>query len=46
MSFDPQALFAELAEQEKLKGHHSPEGRAIRILGMSTDGTSMIDRRN
>jgi len=40
MSFDPQALFAELAEQEKLKGHHSPEGRAIRILGRALNGWS------
>jgi hypothetical protein len=40
MTFDPQALFANLAEKEKLKGHHSPEGQAIRMLGRALNGWS------
>jgi len=32
MTFDPQAIFANLTEKERLKGHHSAEGRAIRTL--------------
>jgi len=48
MPFDPQALFANLAEKERLKGHHSPEGRAIRTLsramnGWSSGGLSALD---
>ncbi|HEU4340024.1 MAG TPA: hypothetical protein VFU31_00490 [Candidatus Binatia bacterium] len=38
MRFDPQAIFADLAEREKLKGHHSPEGRAIRTLSRALNG--------
>src|SRR5918994_7574595 len=41
MSFDAQAIFANLAEKEKLKGHHSPEGRAIRTLSRALNGWSM-----
>jgi hypothetical protein len=46
--FDPQAIFANLAEKERIKGHHSPEGRAIRILtralhGWSTGNLSAAD---
>jgi hypothetical protein len=38
MSSDLQALFANLAEKERVKGHHSPEGRAIRILSRALNG--------
>ena len=40
MTFDPQAIFANLAEQERLKGHHSPEGQAIRVLSRALNGWS------
>ena len=40
MSFDAQAIFANLAEKEKFKGHHSPEGRAIRTLSRALNGWS------
>ena len=40
MSFDPQAAFANLAEKERVKGHHSPEGRAIRTLSRALNGWS------
>ena|SRR5438132_2984704 len=40
MSFDAQAIFANLAEKETIKGHHSPEGRAIRTLGRTLSGWS------
>ena len=40
MTFDPQAIFAHLAEKERLKGHHSPEGRAIRTLSRAMSGWS------
>ena len=40
MTFDPQAIFANLAEKEKLKGHHSPEGQAIRMLSRALNGWS------
>jgi hypothetical protein len=40
MSFDAQAVFANLAEKERIKGHHSPEGRAIRTLGRAMSGWS------
>jgi hypothetical protein len=48
MRFDPQAIFANLAEKERIKGHHSPEGRAIRTLtralhGWSTSNLSPAD---
>jgi hypothetical protein len=38
MSSDLQALFANLAEQERIKGHHSPEGRTIRTLSRALNG--------
>jgi hypothetical protein len=40
MSLDAQAIFANLAEKERIKGHHSPEGRAIRILSRALNGYS------
>lgn len=40
MGFDPQAILANLAEKEKLKGHHSPEGRAIRTVSRAMNGWS------
>ena len=38
MTFDPQTIFANLTEKERLKGHHSPEGRAIRTLSRALNG--------
>jgi hypothetical protein len=38
MTFDPQTVFANLTEKERLKGHHSPEGRAIRTLSRAMNG--------
>jgi hypothetical protein len=40
MSFDAQGIFANLAEKERIKGHHSPEGRAIRTLSRALNGWS------
>jgi hypothetical protein len=40
MNFDAKAIFANLAEKERLKGHHSPEGRAIRTLSRGLHGFS------
>jgi hypothetical protein len=40
MTFDPQAIFANLAEKERLEGHHSPEGEAIRVLSRALNGWS------
>ena len=40
MNFDAQRIFANLAEKERLKGHHSPEGRAIRTLSRALNGWS------
>ena len=40
MPFDAQAVFANLAEKEKLKGHHSAEGRTIRTLSRALKGWS------
>lgn len=40
MTFDAKELFANLAEKEKIKGHHSPEGRAIRTLSRALSGWS------
>jgi hypothetical protein len=40
MTFDPQAIFANLTQKERLKGHHSPEGRAIRTLSRALNGWS------
>jgi hypothetical protein len=38
MAFDLKEVFANLAEKEKIKGHHSPEGAAIRILSRALTG--------
>lgn len=48
MRFDAHAIYANLAEKERVKGHHSPEGRAIRTLtralhGWSTGNLSAAD---
>lgn len=40
MPFKAQEVFANLAEKERLKGHHSPEGRAIRTLSRALSGWS------
>ena len=40
MPFDLHVRFANLAEKERLKGHHSPEGRAIRTLSRALNGWS------
>ena len=40
MGFDPQTIFANLAEKERVKGHHSAEGRTIRILTRALQGLS------
>ena len=40
VAFDAQEIFANLAEKEKIKGHHSPEGRAIRTLTRALSGWS------
>ena len=40
MRSDLQTLFVNLAEKEKFKGHHSPEGRAIRTLSRALNGWS------
>jgi len=40
MTFDSRAIFANLAEKERLKGHHSAEGRAIRTLSRAMNGWS------
>jgi hypothetical protein len=40
MTFDSRAIFANLIEKERLKGHHSAEGRAIRTLGRAMNGWS------
>ncbi|HLN86956.1 MAG TPA: hypothetical protein VK200_10845 [Candidatus Limnocylindrales bacterium] len=38
MTFDPQAIFANLTEKERVHGHHTAEGRAIRTLCRSLQG--------
>jgi hypothetical protein len=38
MGLDPRETFANLAEKEKLKGHHSPEGQAIRTFSRGLTG--------
>ncbi|HEY1235833.1 MAG TPA: hypothetical protein VGH22_20805 [Candidatus Binatia bacterium] len=38
MSFDAKAVLANLVEQERIKGHHSPEGRALRTLARALSG--------
>lgn len=40
MSFDAKAILANLIEQERIKGHHSPEGRAIRPIARALSGWS------
>jgi hypothetical protein len=40
MNFDAKAIFANLAEKERIKGHHSPDGRAIRTLSRALNGYS------
>jgi len=40
MTFDPQALFANLTEKERVYGHHSAEGRAMRMLSRALNGWS------
>jgi hypothetical protein len=40
MTFDAQAIFANLTEKERVHGHHSPEGQAIRTLGRALHGWS------
>jgi hypothetical protein len=40
MTLDSRALFANLTERERVHGHHSPEGQAIRTLGRALDGWS------
>ena len=39
-TFDLQTMFANLTEKERLKGHHSAEGRAIRTLSRAMNGWS------
>src|SRR5262245_13991129 len=43
MSFDPKAIFANLSEKERVYGHHSAEGRAIRTLSRALNGYSVRD---
>lgn len=38
--FDLHELFGDLAEQERIKGHHSPEGRSIRTLARALSAWS------
>ena len=38
MALEPRETFANLAEKEKLKGHHSPEGQAIRTFSRALTG--------
>jgi hypothetical protein len=38
MTLDARKTLANLAEKEKLKGHHSPEGQAIRIFSRALNG--------
>ena len=38
MSFAAQIVYANLAEKEKIKGHHSAEGTAIRTLSRALQG--------
>ncbi len=43
MAFNAQEVFANLSEKEKVKGHHSAEGRAIRTLSRALSGWSSDD---
>lgn len=38
--FDAKEIFANLVEKERTQGHHSPEGRAIRVLSRALNGWS------
>ena len=38
MAFDLRETFANLAEKEKIKGHHTPEGSAIRTFSRALTG--------
>ena len=40
MNFDAQAIFANLTEKERVQGHHSAEGQAIRTLSRALNGWS------
>ena len=40
MAFNLQALLANLTERERIHGHHSPEGQAIRLLSRALSGWS------
>jgi hypothetical protein len=40
MSVDAKKILANLVEQERIKGHHSAEGRAIRTLARALSGWS------
>ena len=40
MVLDAKALLANLVERERVHGHHSAEGQAIRTLGRALDGWS------
>jgi len=40
MTINSRALFANLAERERVHGHHSAEGQAIRTLSRALDGWS------
>lgn len=48
MRFDAEGLLARLAERERIKGHHSAEGRAIRTLSRALSGwlTSTLSTRD
>jgi len=43
MASNLQSIFANLAERERVLGHHSAEGRGIRTLGRALNGWSMGD---
>jgi len=43
MPFNAQLVYANLVEKERVKGHHSPEGRAIRVLSRALSGWSSED---
>lgn len=43
MPFNAQLVYANLVEKERVKGHHSPEGRAIRLLSRALHGWSSGD---
>jgi len=43
MALDLQVIFANVSEKERVTGHHSAEGRAIRTLGRALNGWSAGD---